>query len=291
MGSTRLEYRRRMVLATMFATALALIVLLSPHATSADSPLVANVWVAHLAPFANTLPGTAVDIAVTTGGNTTTLTNIQFKDSTDGYLPLPPGPVNIQITPSGGTTPVLDETLTLADGTDYTVAAIGGVNGWPVELFPLEDNNTPPNAGTGKVRIGHLAPFADTAAGTAVDLRLQNGTLLPGFGNIEYKDVSQYLPLPASTLDLIITAPGGSPILFDIPPFQIQAGTVTSVFAIGDGVNQPLDVIAFQTYPVLPPTAVTLSDMSSRSTGASLWLLGLGAVAVGTGAVLRRRRA
>ncbi|MCB0077024.1 MAG: DUF4397 domain-containing protein [Anaerolineales bacterium] len=282
---------RRSRVAPLLTVALlfAFVLLLAPRAASADNPLAANVWVAHLAPFADTLPGTAVDIDITAGGSTTTLNNVQFKDSTGNYVALPPGDVGVTITPVGSTTPVIDETLNVSDNTDYTVAAIGGANGWPVELFPLVDDNTPPAAGAAKLRIGHLAPFAATSAATEVDIRLQDGSVIPGLTNVPYKGVSGYLELPAGTLDVIITAPGGSPVYLDVPPLTLVGNTVTTVFAIGDLGNQPLEVYALETFNG-NPTAIALDSFESSEGGSLAALVALGIAAFGLALVVRRRR-
>jgi hypothetical protein len=196
--------------------------------------------VAHFAPFADTLPGTAVTVRV---NGTDALTDFQFGETSEDYLTLPADtPLLVEIVLPGGTVAISD-TLTLTADTDYTLSAIGDGANQPLELFPLVDDNSAPPAGQGKVRIAHLAPFADKLYKTRVDIRTDDGTAV--LKKVEYKEFTDpYLTLPAGTYDLKITTPGGGTDLLDIDPFVLTDGQVLSVFAIGDTANQPLQVVA-----------------------------------------------
>ncbi|MCA9970190.1 MAG: DUF4397 domain-containing protein, partial [Anaerolineales bacterium] len=125
-------------------------------------------------------------------------------------------------------------------GMDYTAIAIGdGVN-QPLELLALADDNSAPAAGSFKLRLGHLAPFASGPA--TADIRLQDGT--PVLTNVNFSDVSGYLALPAGEYDLKITTPGGGDTLIDPLPVTFAAGDIVSVFAVGDGTNEPTGAYA-----------------------------------------------
>ena len=53
------------------------------------------------------------------------------------------------------------------------------------------------------------------------------------------------LALPAGTYDLKITTPGGGTTLIDPVTVAFGDGDIFSVFAVGDGSNQPLGVFAW----------------------------------------------
>jgi hypothetical protein len=55
------------------------------------------------------------------------------------------------------------------------------------------------------LRLGHLAPFAAGAA--TADIRLQDGT--PVLLDVDFGDVTGFMPLEAGEYDLKITTPGG----------------------------------------------------------------------------------
>ena len=202
--------------------------------------LAVSLQVAHLAPF-DMDPGTAVTVTI---DSTDVLTNFAFADST-GYLPLQAGVDHlIEIFPPGSGSAAISATVNLTHPLAFTAIAVGGANGWPLGLELLQDDNTPPPSGTTRVRVGHLAPFATTITDTVADVRLQDGSPVPGATGVPYGTVAPYTTLPAMTYDLKITSPGGAVTLID--PFRVtfNPGDILSVFAVGDATNQPLGVFA-----------------------------------------------
>jgi len=202
----------------------------------------ARVQIAHLAPFADEIGATAVSVSA---NGTEVLTDFTFGETTD-YLELPEGNYQLAVTPIGATEPAITGTVALAAGADYTAAAIG--NGpdenQPLELLALEDDNSAPSAGNAKVRIVHAAPFTSTLAATEVDIRTEAGDPVNNLTNVLYKGNSGYFELPAGDYDLKITAPGNpDTTLIDVPPFTLSDGNIVTVFAVGDGSNQPLNVL------------------------------------------------
>ena len=145
----------------------------------------AKAWVIHAAPFASGTASVTVDVI----SGTTTLASIPdfiFAETTGAYVDLPSGTdLDLEVTPTGGSSPAITATVNLNADTFYSVAAIGGANGWPLELFPLADNVTAPAAGNFKIRVVHLAPFAPTSTGTEVSIRTQDGTVVGGLSRIQ----------------------------------------------------------------------------------------------------------
>ena len=203
----------------------------------------ALVQVAHLAPFAPTRPGTAVDIFVN-GEAVAVLTNVRFGDST-GYLPvpvpLPSANVLIEVVPVGETEPAISSTVMLTANANYSVLAVGGANEQALALIALEDDMALPAEGNFNLRLGHAAPFASGSA--SADIRLADDTVI--LSGVEFGEASAFLPQQAGSYDLIITAPGGTPVLIDPIELSFAAGTIISAFAIGDGENEPLGVFAW----------------------------------------------
>jgi hypothetical protein len=251
------------------------------------APTTASLQVAHLAPFASGA-GTSVTVAL---NGAPALTNVLYGDST-AYIELPPGAYTVDIIPTGAGSPAITANATLVAGGFYTAIAVGNGTNQPLSLVLLEDNPPPPAAGDVLLRLGHLAPFASGAAVLA-DVRLQDGT--PILEGITFTDVTGFLPLPAGTYDLAITAPGGSPVLIDPLPVTLTAGQILSAFATGDGVNQPLGAFALPTGAVgsfLPlgtptPPAPVVRPVPTTAVWALL-ALGL-ALAIVAGSSLRRR--
>jgi hypothetical protein len=194
----------------------------------------AFLQVAHLAPFAE-------DASVTIQLNgVDELTDFNYGDST-AYIELEAGSYDIDVIQTGETDPAIEATVTLVADMYYTAVAVGdGVN-QTLNLILLEDDLTAPAVGQFHLRIGHLAPFA-SGNNVLADVRLQDGT--PILENVDFGDVTDYIPLPAGNYDLIITTPGGGTPLIDPEPFAFPAGMIVSAFATGDGDNQDLGVFA-----------------------------------------------
>ena len=168
-----------------------------------------------------------------------------------------------------------------------SVASQQGVRGWYTKI--RKPGYVPPNAVFPVAWTTLYVDIAATSAATEVDIRLQDGSVIPGLTNVPYKGVSGYLELPAGTLDVIITAPGGSPVYLDVPPLTLVGNTVTTVFAIGDLGNQPLEVYALETFNG-NPTAIALDSFESSEGGSLAALVALGIAAFGLALVVRRRR-
>ena len=103
------------------ASMIALLMLVSQPAFAA-----ARLAVLHLAPFADTLDGTAVNISA---NGTVLFENVKYKDFVP-YTELDAGEYTIDITPVGATDPALSATVTLQDGVDYSAYAVGILGVW-----------------------------------------------------------------------------------------------------------------------------------------------------------------
>lgn len=200
----------------------------------------ANVTVAHFAPFADTLDGTSVSVVL---NGETALENVRFKDFTDP-IALPAGDYTIDIVPTGATEAAITGDFTLVDDTDYTVFATGNGTLQDLQLLATVDDNSAPGAGNVKVRVFHAAPFADTLEGTEVSIRTAAGDLVGGLQGVPFGVGSDHLELPADTYDLKVASNDGTVNFIDPLPVALPEGAVVTLFAVGDGVNQPLAIIA-----------------------------------------------
>jgi hypothetical protein len=222
----------------------------------------ARLAFAHLAPFAAD-PGTTVTVAV---DGEPVATNLAFGDSSV-YGDTTPGTRLVEVLAASSTTPIASGTFSLMPDGAYTVVIIGGANGWDLELLLLVDDQIPPVSGLAKVRIGHLAPFAGTAAGTLADVRLQDGTVI--LNDVAYGTLGSYLPLVAGTYDLKITTADGSRTLTDPLPLALEAGEILSAFAVGDGTNEPVAVYLLpggQPGYLVPEGSIAFLPAISRNT-------------------------
>jgi len=202
----------------------------------------ARVTVAHFAPFADTLEGTSVSVVIS-GAAEATLENVEFKTFTD-YLDLPAGDYTIDIIPTGTSDVAITGDFSLEDNVDYTVYARGNVALQDLELAALVDDNTAPADGLIKIRVVHAAPFAEALADTEVSIRTAGGDLVGGLQGVPYGVASGYLELPAGNYDLKVASNDGTVNFIDPLPVDLAAGSIATLFAVGDVTNQPLGIIA-----------------------------------------------
>lgn len=216
--------------------------------------------VGHFAPFADTLEGTAVDVAV---NGAVALEGVQFGQFTD-YLELgAAGSYTVDITPVGGTDPAISFAGDLTDG-DFTLLAAGDGVRQDLQLLALADDNSAPAAGNIKVRVVHAAPFADTLAGTEVSIRTAGGDVVGGLNPVPFGVASGYLELPEASYDLKVASPDGRTNFIDPLAVDLADGTIVTIVATGNGDQQPLGITA------LPVGALPLR-VPVDSTGTGLW--------------------
>jgi hypothetical protein len=209
---------------------------------AAASPLAladVRVVVGHFAPFADSVDATSVSIRL---NGQVALQNVKYGDFTQ-YITLPAGPYLIEVVPTGTSTVAISANVTLADR-DYTVLATGNGTLQPLALQALQDDNTPAAAGNLKLRVVHVAPFAASAASTAVSVRTDGGAVVGGLTSVPFAAVSPYLEIPAGDYDLKVATPDGRANLIDLAPVTLPSGAILTVLARGDGVNQPLGFTA-----------------------------------------------
>ncbi len=200
-----------------------------------DFPAMATIG--HFAPFAGTVAGTAVDIRV---NGQVAFTNVVYGQFVPDVV-VPSGDLFVEIlTPAASAASgdvsnaeILSGTFPLAQMSEYVLFAIGGANGWAPSFAAAEISQTVP-AGKALVTLGHLAPFARTAVGTAVDICM-NGMPIPGLTNIQYPGILANLPLDPDLYDLAIAVHGinCATVAIDVPPFRLKAGDNVNAFAIG----------------------------------------------------------
>ena len=204
----------------------------------------ARVAVGHFAPFADDIEATAVDIAV---NGDIALTDVPFKAFTD-YITFEAGDYTIDVYLAGTAEtgdPVITGDFTLSDGNDYTVYAVGNATTQDLELRALLDNTEAPMDGNLNIRIVHAAPFAADLAATEVSIRTAGGDVVNGLVGVPYNADSGFFEIPAGNYDLKVASNDGTVNYIDPLPVDLPAGADITVFAVGDGVNQPLGIIAF----------------------------------------------
>ena len=127
------------------------------------------------------------------------------------------------------TTTLLDQSLTIAENTDYTVLMIGSGN--TAQGVVLTDANAAPAAGSVKIRVVHGA--ASTAN---VDVYITSTTadisaLAPTVANVAPRTATAYQTLAAGTWRVRLTTAGTKTVVLDVNNVAVPSLGVRSVFA------------------------------------------------------------
>jgi hypothetical protein len=191
----------------------------------------------HLAPFA---AGTATaDVRLFDG--TPVLLNVDFGSVT-GFLSLDAGTYDLIITTPGGGTTLIDlAPVTFEEGTIISAFVSGEGANQDLGTFALpagEEGFFLPLA-MAYLQVAHLAPFAEDAS---VNISLNGAEALSGFG---YGDSTGYIPLEPGVYDIAITPTGASTPAIEASANLERLTNYTAV-AVGDGVNQGLDLIVLE---------------------------------------------
>ncbi|HUM70451.1 MAG TPA: DUF4397 domain-containing protein, partial [Chloroflexota bacterium] len=195
----------------------------------------ATVFVAHLAPFASS--GTEVDICTDAG--TAVVSNFAYKDV--ATLNLPAGDYDLLIALAGtdcGTVALDLPSVRLGGNEMVDLYAIGGANDWPLNVTSITRFNLTPTQAM--VNVGHFAPFAAGLENTSVTVRVNGADAITDF---VFGQLVEGVALDAGDY-LIEIIPTGTVTPAITGTFSLMAGMDYTLSAIGDGVNQPLELDA-----------------------------------------------
>ncbi len=204
------------------------------------------------------------------------------------YQDVPPGTYAISMRAAGAdpaSPPVLSTTVQVAADSARTVAGVGPFADLGLEV--LQDDLTPPSAGSSRLRVIAAAAAADT-----LDVAVPGGPALAT--DLAFADTTGYVDVPAGATSITVTPEGGQPTEL---PLQVAAGSVYSVLVL----DTPGGGLAVQTAldaagpGVVPAGGVEAgAGGTAAPEGSSLPVLATaagGALVVGAGLYLATRRA
>lgn len=185
-------------------------------------PQQARVMVVHASPNAP-----AVDVRV---NNTVALSNVPYPNNS-AYLPVNAGSTNIKVSPTGTTTYVIDATVNLAAGMNYSVFAVDSVN--KIKAAVVTDNLSAPASGKAHVRFLHFSPNAP-----AVDIAVANGGPVL-FSNRTFNDqgtntaAANFTPVDAGTYNLEVRLAGTNTVVLPLNGIALENGKIYTAYARG----------------------------------------------------------
>ncbi|KAB3530693.1 DUF4397 domain-containing protein [Alkaliphilus serpentinus] len=163
----------------------------------------------------------AVDVYA---NNCLIVNNISYKHISQ-YLYLPSGPTNIKIYPAGSMgIPVLDVNIVVPPMEILTVAAVGTLS--TIGLLVIEEPKFCNPYHQSNIRFAHLSPNAPS-----VDITLRDGTVI--FGNVSFKDVTDYLRVAPGIYELQVRIAGTNQVVLNLPPVALNPKTFYTIYAVG----------------------------------------------------------
>lgn len=179
----------------------------------------ANIMVINASPNA---PG--VDVLV---DDKPAITNLLFPNNSE-YIGALSGTRNIKVNPTGTATPVIDQDLNFETGSSYqSFFAFNNVEA--IQSLVLEDDLTPPAAGTAHLRFVHLSPDAPP-----VDVAIQGGPVI--FDNVAFGESDnngEFTPVPAGAYNLEVRLAGTNTVVLPLPEITLEDGKIYTAFANG----------------------------------------------------------
>jgi hypothetical protein len=202
------------------------------------------------------------------------------------YQDVPPGTYAISMRAAGAdpdSPPVLSTTVQVTADSARTVAGVGPFADLGLEV--LQDDLTPPPAGSSRLRVIAAAAAADT-----LDVTVPGGPALAT--DLAFADTTGYVDVPAGATSITVTPDDGQPTQL---PVQVAAGSVYSVLVLdapGGGltVQTALDAASPGVVPVGGVEAG--AGGTAAPEGAPLPVVAVavgGSLAVGAGLLARAR--
>lgn len=206
----------------------------------------AGVRVVHASPDA---PNVDVYVNQTPGAASPAIGNLPFRSAT-GYVPLPTGAYNFQVTPAGQPAPVVINANASIDGaTDYSVVATGFLSGIQPTIF-VDDNRLNPNRA--RVRFIHASPDVPT-----VDI-FAAGVAAPLFDAVSFRQSGGYVEVPGGTFDLSVRLDSNGATALSVPGVTLQNNRVYTIFAMGSLQGQNVQAVLVTDAIPTPGVAGTL---------------------------------
>ena len=199
----------------------------TPPASGAAMGMAAHVRVIHASPDAP-----AVDVSV--DGNKV-LTSVAFKTVSD-YLPVPAGMHQVKVTVSGSDNAVIDASVTVAAGTNYTILAVGKASDSSIKALVLSDITPKSVKNKGAVRVVYAIPD-----GPPVDLVIPGKTGSPVYiaKNLTTGTATEYFTAPAGPYSVEVRPAGmGNAVKkYDLAIKNGGAYTVVTFGLVSDAAN------------------------------------------------------
>lgn len=164
--------------------------------------------------------------------STSVSTTLAYGTST-GYLSEKSGSHQVGIEPSGSSTTLLQQSISLASGSDTTVISFNFSSS--VANLVLTDNNSAPASGDFKIRLVNASPNLGPADVYIVTPGTPLSTVSPTLSNLAFGATVTYQSLTAGNFEIELTSVGQKFAAVDTGTLSFIAGQVRTFV----GLNSP----------------------------------------------------
>ena len=140
------------------------------------------------------------------------------------------GSRHLQVQPTSSTNVFLDQTISLAGGTNNTVVIANSSSN--SAAIVLTDDSTAPTTGNIKLRIVNASPGLGTSDVYVVPPNTNLNNVTPAVTNLSFESASAYLNLGAGTYNIVFTPPGSKFAFLFAGPVTFNAGQNRTVVAL-----------------------------------------------------------
>jgi hypothetical protein len=147
-----------------------------------------------------------------------------------GYVSVQSGVPHVQVEPSGASTILIDQSPTIASGTDTTVFSLG----FSTNVFPIiaTDDNSAPASGKAKLRIVSGSSFLGTADVYVIAAGTDINTVSPTISSLAFGSVSSYQSVGAGSYQVQFTLPGQKFAYIDTGVLSLSSGQIRTVVGL-----------------------------------------------------------
>ncbi|MDY6837112.1 MAG: DUF4397 domain-containing protein [Thermodesulfobacteriota bacterium] len=168
--------------------------------------------------------------------------NLAYQEGS-GYENLPPDEVDVEVNVSGTSQTLVDESFFVEKRTPYSLIVLGVAAN--MELLLLEDDDTEPNDGYGRLRIVDASPSQPAIDVYITEPDVPMEFAVPTLQDFEFQEFSSFLELEEGEYQIRITLSGEMEPIYDSGTVTLEEGSISTV-AILDAASggSPLTLVA-----------------------------------------------
>jgi hypothetical protein len=157
-------------------------------------------------------------------------TNVDFGAATD-YISVNNGSRHLQIEPTGSTSTVIDQNISVSSSTDYTYL-LADTN--PISTVSFTDDNTAATSGNFKLRVINASAAIGSVDVYIVAPSTNISTTTPAISGLGFDSASSYQSLGAGTYQIYVTTPGTTFAYINTGAISFTTGQIRTIVILSN---------------------------------------------------------